>query len=55
MTATDAAQFRKEAEECQRLADRAMSETERDAWLRLADDWTKLAEAAERGTIFSRR
>jgi hypothetical protein len=36
-------------EECRRQVEKAASELDREAWLRLAaDDWLKLAEDAER-------
>jgi hypothetical protein len=47
MTETDAERFRKEAEECRRLAERSVSQPDKESWLRLASDWIKLAEAAE--------
>jgi hypothetical protein len=43
----DADQYRREAEECRKLAESAVSELDREAWLRLAADWIKLAEGAE--------
>ena len=36
---------RKEAEDCRREAQRAMSPLDKQTWLRLAAEWTKLAEA----------
>ncbi|NOJ43030.1 hypothetical protein [Bradyrhizobium australiense] len=49
MAETDAERYRQEAEECRKLAARAMSLHDKDAWLSLAADWMKLAEnAAER-------
>jgi hypothetical protein len=47
MTETDADRFRKEAEECRRLAERSVSQIDKEAWLRLAADWIRLAENAE--------
>jgi hypothetical protein len=47
MTETDAERFRKEAEECCKLAERSVSQLDKESWLRLADDWIKLAEGAE--------
>ncbi|MET4038151.1 MULTISPECIES: hypothetical protein [unclassified Bradyrhizobium] len=35
-----------EAEECRRLADRAMRQPDKQAWLSLAADWLRLAEGA---------
>ena len=37
--------FRREAEECRRNAEQAMNPIDRGAWLRLADDWMKLARS----------
>jgi hypothetical protein len=51
---TDAERFRKKAEECRDLAEKAMSPLDKEAWLRLAEDWLKLAREAERGTRFGR-
>jgi hypothetical protein len=39
--------FRKQAEDCRQKAERAVSPHDRDFWLRLAADWTKLAQSAE--------
>jgi hypothetical protein len=47
MANSDAEEFRKQADECRRLALDARSESERGAWLRLVDNWDELAEAAE--------
>jgi hypothetical protein len=47
MTETDAQRFRKQAEECHELAAKAFSQLDREAWLRLAADWIKLAQSAE--------
>jgi hypothetical protein len=44
---TDADRFREEAEECRKLAERSASQLDKEAWLRLAADWIKLAENAE--------
>lgn len=44
---SDAGQFHSQADECRRLALEAKCESDRAAWLRLADDWTELAERAE--------
>ena len=46
-TGTVAQRFREEAEKCRQQAARAVSELEREEWLRLAADWIKLAEQAE--------
>ena len=51
---TDAERFRKEAQECRDLAEKAMSPLDKEAWLHLAEDWLKLAREAEQGTRFGR-
>jgi hypothetical protein len=47
MSETDAERFRQEAEECRTLAASAKTVPDKEAWLRLAADWIKLAENAE--------
>jgi hypothetical protein len=47
MIETDADRFRKQAEECRQLAARAINEVDKQAWLRLAADWIKLAQEVE--------
>jgi hypothetical protein len=47
MSEPDAFRFHMEAEEC-RHRERASNPDDKEAWLRLAADWTKLAQAAER-------
>jgi hypothetical protein len=44
---TPAQRYRREAEDCQLSAAKAVRTVDREAWLRLAADWTKLAESAE--------
>jgi hypothetical protein len=44
---SDADRYRREAEECRRNAESAIRAVDRQAWLRLAADWAKLAEGAE--------
>lgn len=48
MANTDAETFRKEAEECRRMAAEAIHQGDKESWLKLAADWLKLAEDAER-------
>jgi hypothetical protein len=43
----DAARYRKHAEEARGHAARALSPLDQEAWLRVAEDWRKLALAAE--------
>jgi hypothetical protein len=47
MTETDADRFHQEAAECRKLAERSVSQRDKEAWLRLAADWTKLAKTAQ--------
>jgi hypothetical protein len=44
---TEADRFRKEAEECRQLADKAINPLDKEEWLRLASDWSKLAQEAD--------
>ena len=48
MTENDVQRFRSEAKECRRLAEQATSPIDKQAWLRLAEDWIKLAEETEK-------
>jgi hypothetical protein len=43
----DAARFRKQAEECREQAAKALSPLDKEAWLRVAEDWLKLARSIE--------
>lgn len=55
MTPSDAERFKRRAEECRSMAEQAFSEHDREGWLRLAIEWDKLAENAERRSgIFDR-
>ena len=47
MTESDADRFRQEAEKCRKLAANAKTQPDKEARLRLAADWIKLAEGAE--------
>lgn len=47
-TVNDAARFRAEAETCRQQAEKAISLLDKETWLKMAGEWTKLAEAAER-------
>ena len=47
MPESDAIKFRRNAEACQEQAAKTVNELDKQAWLRLANDWLKLAEAAE--------
>lgn len=48
MPATEVARFRHEAEETRKLAEKAISPLDKEAWLRIAAEWNKLAHEAER-------
>jgi hypothetical protein len=41
------ARFRKQAEECRPQAEKAISPLDKEAWLRVAGEWIKLAQSAE--------
>jgi hypothetical protein len=47
MSETDVARFRKQAEECRQQAEKAISPLDKEAWLRVAGEWIKLAQDAE--------
>jgi hypothetical protein len=46
VTSSDAARFRTEAETCRRQAEKAISQIQKEASLKMASEWTKLAESA---------
>ncbi|MDA9415124.1 MULTISPECIES: hypothetical protein [unclassified Bradyrhizobium] len=52
MMEMEAHRFREEAEQCRVLAAQAVSPIDREAWLRLAEDWEKLADKAAKGRGF---
>jgi hypothetical protein len=39
--------FRREAEECRQNTEQATNPIDREAWLRLAEDWMKLARGED--------
>jgi hypothetical protein len=47
MTENDTERFRQQAEECRREADKAISPLDKEAWLKLAADWLRLAQHQE--------
>jgi hypothetical protein len=47
MSEDDAARFRKQAEECREQAAKAFSPLDKEAWLRTAEEWIKLAMSVE--------
>jgi len=50
-----AQRYRREADECQLNARKAMRTADREAWLKLAADWRKLAESAELNAMLETR
>lgn len=46
---TDAAIFRKQAEECREHALKAISSIEKQRWLLLSEKWLRLAQGADIG------
>jgi hypothetical protein len=44
---TPAQRYRRVAAECELSAKKATNGADQDAWQRLAEDWTKLAQGAE--------
>ena len=44
MSDADAARYRRQAEECRRLAAKAVNPIDKEAWQRRADDWLRLAQ-----------
>ena len=46
----DVARFRAQADECRQQAERAINPLDKEAWLRLAGEWIKLAQASEKRT-----
>jgi hypothetical protein len=47
MSEDEAARFRKQAEECREQAAKAFSPLDKEAWLRTAEEWIKLAMSVE--------
>jgi hypothetical protein len=47
MSDTDPARFRKQAEECGEQAAKAVSPLDKEAWLRVAEEWLKLAQTID--------
>jgi hypothetical protein len=43
---TDADEFRKQAIEARQMAARSLKQEDKAIWLRLAEDWLKLAQSA---------
>jgi hypothetical protein len=47
MSNDDADKFRKQADECRQQAEKAISPLDKEAWLRVAGEWIKLAMSVE--------
>jgi len=47
MSKDEADRFRKQAEECREQAAKALSPLDKEAWLRVAEEWLKLALSAD--------
>jgi hypothetical protein len=47
MSDQEIARFRAQAEECRQQAERAVSPLDKEAWLRVAGEWIKLAQETE--------
>ena len=47
MSSDDADRYRKQAEECRQQARKAVSPLDKEAWLRVAEEWLKLAQSNE--------
>ena len=46
LAVSDAAEFRKRAEECRQLAETSRTPEDQALWIRLAEGWLSLAETA---------
>jgi hypothetical protein len=47
MSEVEADRYRKQAEECRLQAEKAVSPLDKEAWLRVARDWIKLAQSID--------
>jgi hypothetical protein len=47
MSGDEAARFRKQAEDAREHAAKAISPLDKQAWLRVAEEWLKLASSAD--------
>jgi hypothetical protein len=45
---SDGEHYRNQSEECRQMAAKAVSPTDKEAWLHLAEDWLRLAESVDR-------
>jgi hypothetical protein len=48
MSEDEAARFRKQADECREQAAKAVSPLDKESWLRVAEEWIKLAMSVEK-------
>jgi erythromycin esterase-like protein len=46
-TPDDAARFRQQANECREQASKAVNPLDKEAWLRVAEEWLKLASTVD--------
>ena len=44
---SDEERYRKQAEDCRQMAAKAISPLDKEAWLKLAGDWLRLADDAD--------
>ena len=44
---SDVQKYRQQAEECRKMADKAFSPLDKEAWLQLAADWLRLVQMVE--------
>jgi hypothetical protein len=44
----DSDRFRRQADECREQAAKAINPLDKESWLRVAEEWIKLAQATER-------
>ena len=44
---SDEDRYRKQAEDCRQMAARVISPLDKEAWLKLAGDWLRLADGAD--------
>jgi hypothetical protein len=52
---SDVQKYRQQAEECRKMADKAFSPLDKEAWLQLAADWLRLVEMAQQREGHARR
>jgi len=52
---SDAQKYRQQAEECRKMADKAFSPLDKEAWLQLAADWLRLVQMAQQREGHARR